>query len=43
MVAGHSDVTSFQNCRSSANFFADLQLNEVKSNHPSPLNWTLVD
>ena len=28
MVAGHSDVTSFLNCRSSVNFFSDLQMNE---------------
>ena len=43
VVAGHSDVASFLNCRSSANFFAALQMNEVKSKHTSPLNWTLVD
>ena len=30
MVAGHSDVASFLNCHSSVNFFAALQMNEVK-------------
>ena len=27
---GHSDVVSFLNCRSSANIFTALQMNEVK-------------
>ena len=43
LVAGHSDVASFENCRSSANLFAALQMNEVKFMKTSPLNWTFVD
>ena len=34
MVAGHSDVASFLNCRSSANFFAAMQMNEIKLKKP---------
>ena len=37
MVAGHSYVTSFLICCSSAKFFAALHMNEVKSRNLSRL------
>ena len=34
VVAGHSDVASFLDCRSNANFLADLQMNAEKIEKP---------